>query len=163
MGNKTAHFEKAVKKLLALEGGYRNDPQDPGGETKYGISKKTYPDLDIVNLTRDEAIEIYLNDWWEKHGYGRIDDARIAAKCLSLSVNMGPGPGHVLLQTAVIFSGGLQAINIDGIIGPETIGAINSHPNPDYLLARYKLLAIRHYNGIGNRTYLRGWITRVLA
>ena len=42
-----AHFERAIDKTLAWEGGYVNDPKDPGGETKYGISKRAHPDVDI--------------------------------------------------------------------------------------------------------------------
>ena len=54
-------FLKAVEMVLAHEGGYSCDPQDPGGETKFGISKKSYPNLDIEHLSRDEAIEIGLS------------------------------------------------------------------------------------------------------
>lgn len=46
------------------EGGYVNDPDDPGGETKYGISKRAYPHLDIKNLTKQEAHTLYLQDYW---------------------------------------------------------------------------------------------------
>lgn len=51
-----------------VEGGYVNDPQDPGGETKYGISKRAYPNEDIKNLTLDRAKELYLRDYWDKAG-----------------------------------------------------------------------------------------------
>lgn len=57
-------FYKEIKKVVLREGGYVNDPKDPGGETKYGVSKKAYPNLDIARLTVDEAIEIYKNDYW---------------------------------------------------------------------------------------------------
>ena len=51
-------FEEAVKSVLKHEGGYVNDPKDPGGETNFGISKRAFPDLDIKNLTEEDAIEI---------------------------------------------------------------------------------------------------------
>ena len=54
-----AHFERAIDKTLAWEGGYVNDPKDPGGETKYGISKRAHPDVDIKNLSREKACAIY--------------------------------------------------------------------------------------------------------
>jgi lysozyme family protein len=57
-------FEQAIELLLAIEGGYVNDPDDPGGETKYGISKRSYPHLDIENLTVEEAKAIYHRDFW---------------------------------------------------------------------------------------------------
>lgn len=155
-------FNKAVEKLLELEGGYVNDPADPGGETRFGISKRSYPDLDIANLSRDEAIEIYHRDWWEKYGYGRIEYDRLAEKVFDLSVNMGPRKAHGFLQVAVILSGG-EKIHADGIIGPKTIAAVNSHPHVRYLLARFKLLAIKHYVNLGNPRFLTGWIKRALA
>ncbi|WP_425526518.1 glycosyl hydrolase 108 family protein [Xanthomonas oryzae] len=50
--------------MLSHEGGYVNDPRDPGGETQWGISKRAYPELNIRALTRDQAIEIYRRDYW---------------------------------------------------------------------------------------------------
>ena len=155
-------FNKAVDKLLALEGGYVNDPDDPAGETKFGISKRSYPDLDIANLTRDEAIEIYRRDWWKKYGYGRIEYGPLAEKVFDLAVNMGPHKAHGFLQVSVILSGGEQ-INADGIIGPKTLAAINNHPCERYLLARLRLLAIKHYLNLNNQRFLAGWIKRALA
>ena len=51
-------FEEAVKQVLKHEGGYVNDPVDPGGETNMGISKKAYPYLNIKELTEKDAIDI---------------------------------------------------------------------------------------------------------
>ena len=51
----SAIFDHAVKEILRHEGGYVDDPVDRGGETKYGISKRSYPDLDIANLTLEQA------------------------------------------------------------------------------------------------------------
>ena len=61
-------FEVALNFVLKWEGGYVNDPRDSGGETKFGISKKAYPNLDIKNLTQQQAGEIYRSDYWEKAG-----------------------------------------------------------------------------------------------
>ena len=47
------NFNKIIEKVLEHEGGYVNDPTDLGGETKYGITKRFYPDVDIKNLTKD--------------------------------------------------------------------------------------------------------------
>ena len=63
-------FERAIPIILTLEGGdrpdggYVNDPEDPGGETKFGIAKKFNADVDIKNLTRAQAIEIYRAKYW---------------------------------------------------------------------------------------------------
>ena len=48
-------FDTAFDRLIGHEGGYVNNPADPGGETKYGISKRSYPSLNIANLTREMA------------------------------------------------------------------------------------------------------------
>ena len=55
-----AEFKLAIPRVITNEGGYVNDPDDPGGETKYGISKRSYPALDIKNLTVEQATAIYL-------------------------------------------------------------------------------------------------------
>jgi len=60
------NFEKAINFVLKWEGGYTNDKDDPGGETKYGISKRSYPDLDIKSLTLGKAKEIYKRNYWDK-------------------------------------------------------------------------------------------------
>lgn len=59
-------WDAAVRTLLIAEGGYVHDPRDSGGETKYGISKRSYPHLDIPNLTPDDAAAIYRKDYWER-------------------------------------------------------------------------------------------------
>ncbi len=59
-------FEKAMEFVLKWEGGYSNDPNDPGGETKYGISKRSYPNEDIKNMTLERAKEIYYQNYWLK-------------------------------------------------------------------------------------------------
>ncbi len=61
-------LERALDFVLKWEGGYVNDPKDPGGETKYGISKRAFPMLDIKDLTRGEAADIYRHEYWEKAG-----------------------------------------------------------------------------------------------
>lgn len=61
-------FSKAIDFTLQWEGGYSNNPADPGKETNFGISKKSYPHLDIANLTREQAIEIYRRDYWDALG-----------------------------------------------------------------------------------------------
>lgn len=67
-------FDQAVAFVLAekIEGGYVNDPRDPGGETKFGISKRSYPREDIKALTRDRAITIYKRDYWDKPGCDKL-------------------------------------------------------------------------------------------
>ena len=58
------NFDKIIEKVLEHEGGYVNDPDDLGGETNYGITKRFFPDVDIKNLTKEQAKKIYHQDYW---------------------------------------------------------------------------------------------------
>lgn len=83
-------FEKAVQKLLKTEGGYVNDPTDRGGATKFGISQRSYPNLDIANLTEADARAIYREDYWNALGADQLpSDVREAA--FDAAVNQGIG------------------------------------------------------------------------
>jgi lysozyme family protein len=62
-----SNFDSAFAIIIGIEAGYVNDPQDPGGETKYGISKRRYPAEDIPNLTLDRAKFLYQSDYWNPH------------------------------------------------------------------------------------------------
>lgn len=72
------------------DGGYTNDPTDPGGETKWGISKRAYPDIDIKSLTKEEALIIYEKDYWLKIGADKMEK-RMAIACFDSAVNCGVG------------------------------------------------------------------------
>lgn len=67
-------WDKAIEFVLQAEGGdtVTENPSDPGGLTKYGISKKAYPELDIRNLTEEQAKAIYYKDYWTKTGCDRL-------------------------------------------------------------------------------------------
>lgn len=110
-------FDKAFEIVVGEEGGYGNDPHDPGGETKYGISKRSYPNVDIKNLSLQEAKNIYKRDYWDKVS----GDSLPWPMCLYLfdsAVNQGVGRAIKWMQGAV---GTLP----DGVIGPKTLAAIN--------------------------------------
>lgn len=81
-------FIKSIGFVLKWEGGYVNHPSDPGGETRYGISKKTYPKIDIKNLTKDEAIKIYEKDFWIPSG-AVLARWPLCLVILDAAVNMG--------------------------------------------------------------------------
>jgi lysozyme family protein len=155
-------FSRTVKKTLAFEGGYVADPDDPGGETHFGISKRTYPGLDIRALTRERAEEIYYRDWWLLHGYDRIADEPLAAKVFDLAVNTGPRRAHCLLQKAVNRTGMAQ-LEVDGILGAASLAAVNNHPDPSRLLAELKLVAVEYYLDLKNPKFLAGWVRRAVA
>jgi hypothetical protein len=80
----------------APNGGYTDHPLDPGGETKWGISKRANPDVDIKNLTKAGAIDIYKQKYW-KEDWDKLPFP-LAACCMDTSVNMGPVRAQKLLE-----------------------------------------------------------------
>lgn len=154
-------FNAAVNMVLQHEGGYVNDPEDPGGETNFGISKRSYPNLDIKHLTRDQAAEIYYRDWWARYGYGLIASDKIGQKVFDLAVNMGPDAAHKCLQRAINTTSP-SGLTVDGKLGPMSMQALNEHPYADHLLAELKLQAIVYYLNLGRPKYLAGWVRRAL-
>ena len=98
-----SNFEAAFEIVVGVEGGYVNDPDDPGGETKYGISKRMYPSLDIANLTREQAQSIYLQDYWNRCKCDTLSWEW--ALCLfDCAVNQGPGAASALKATSATAS-----------------------------------------------------------
>lgn len=96
-GQAQGAFEKAVERVLKTEGGYVNDPDDSGGETKYGISQAAYPSLDIKKLTQDDARAIYREDYWNAIKADQLpEDIREAA--FDAAVNHGVGWARAALK-----------------------------------------------------------------
>jgi lysozyme family protein len=83
------NFTSSMKFILKWEGGYVNHPKDPGGETKYGISKKSHPELDIPNLTVEAALNIYFEDYWKKAGCQLLEQP-LATCVMNAAVMSGP-------------------------------------------------------------------------
>src|ERR1035437_7871406 len=112
-----ADFEIAAAFVLEEEGGYEPPNQaDPGGETKFGISRRSYPNEDIKNLTVERAKQIYRSDFWRFDG---VTDQDVANKLLDLTVNLGIGKGVHLLQQALgyYFAG---PVGLDARFRPQT-------------------------------------------
>ncbi len=152
-----ADFDKAFTFIITHEGGYVNDPNDPGGETKYGISKRQYPDLDIKRLTLRDAREIYFNDYWRAIRGDDIRDQEIANQIFDFAVNAG-------VRRAVKYAQSVVGVKIDGIMGPITLDAINGML-PEMFLNYYRLSRIHYYYRLAKytsyRNFLYGWIKRV--
>lgn len=81
-------FNKIMQFVFEAEGGYSNDLKDPGGETNWGISKRAHPSLDIANLTKEQALAIYKEEYWCPIG-GDSLDFPMAACMMDTAVNMG--------------------------------------------------------------------------
>lgn len=99
-------FENALKFVLAREGGYVNDPNDPGGATNRGITQRTYnayrsklkkPAEDVKNISEYEVKEIYYNNYWLRAGCHKMTP-KFAVACFDTAVNMGVSTVKPLLE-----------------------------------------------------------------
>jgi lysozyme family protein len=146
-------FEQAVALVLKHEGGYSNDSRDPGGETRFGISKRAYPDVDILRLTEDEAKAIYRRDYWNTLRPDEIP-APLAICVFDAAVNMGRDKAIRLLQRAC-------GVAQDGVMGGNTIAAANRLVDP---VVRFSAERVIAYTGIrGFDTFGKGWLRRTIT
>lgn len=152
-------FNTIVLQTLKHEGGYVNDPRDPGGETNFGISKRSYPGEDIKNMTKARAIEIYRRDFWEKPRINMLKDDALAGKVFDLGVNMGASRAIKCLQRGFNSLGG--KLSIDGVIGPMTLAAINGYGGQPKLLTMLKEQAKAYYISLNKPHYIKGWLRRL--
>lgn len=141
-----APFQYAVTQTLLAEGGalVTNHKWDPGGLTKYGITKRSYPHLDIENLTYEEALDIYYRDFWRDVGLHQVLSKFVAAEIFDTSVNTGQRRGALIAQETVNYMDSTPTLKLDGKLGPESIAAINR------LAKRYELsfvLALNWWQG----------------
>ena len=118
-------FEEIIEIVLEHEGGYVNDPDDAGGETKYGIAKRWYPDVDIKNLTKEQAKKIYHTDYWRR---GKCDEVppQLRHIYFDMCVNFGRGGAVKVLQQAAN-SKNRNKIEVDGGIGPNDFKSYPKH------------------------------------
>lgn len=147
------NFDSAFLLVIGHEGGYVNDKRDPGGETKFGISKRAYPNVDIKNLTIDQAKKIYLRDYWNMLQLDRLPD-EIRFDLFDAAVNSGLTAAAKMLQRAC-------KVQDDGLIGSRTVEAANAI-NPQILdkrLSGYRLLYICDIKTLP--TFGKGWVRRV--
>lgn len=165
MGNRSTLFESAIIKVLKDEGGYVDHPADPGGATKYGISQRSYPNVDIKNLTVEQAKDIYYKDFWKTGPYDSIAFSPLAEKVFNTAVNAGNSRAFKLLQQAVNACGG--NLVVDGAVGPKTIAAINSRVGAQ-LLEAYRKEQAAFYQAIvardpSQKVFLKGWLARAAS
>lgn len=153
--------------ILKIEGGYVNDPVDAGGETKYGISKRSYPQEDIKNLTQERAVFIYKRDFWDKNRIGEIEDQVTANIVFRFIVNAGGPRGVKLLQEVLnTFVPIIQPVSTDGVVGAKTLQAIGMI-RPIRLQDTLRVSICKYYLNLvlkkpSQERFFKGWINRAL-
>jgi lysozyme family protein len=127
-------FEPAVAVVLAHEGGFCDDANDPGGATNFGISRRflslhAMPDgaNDIEHMTVDFAKDIYKRFFWTPSKYAEINDQTVATKIFDAAVDMGPQQANRLMQKAIndVFGESNSPLVPDGFVGSQTLQAVN--------------------------------------
>ena len=161
----TVNFDKAFELLIGHEGGYTTNPKDAGNwtggkqgvgvnkGTKYGIAANSYPNLDIKNLTLDQAKAIYKRDYWDKVKGDQLPPS-LAFHVFDMAVNSGVSRGIKLLQKTI-------GTNEDGIIGPKTLAAVNVM-NANHAIQIYNANRLQFYTSLRDfTTFGKGWVNRV--
>jgi lysozyme family protein len=149
----------AIQKTLVHEGGFVDNPADPGGATKYGITQKDMPAQNIRDLTTDQAIA-YYKEHYVKELYAQIVDQALGEKVFDMGVLFGVGTAVKLLQITLVNKVSLVT---DGEFGPGTLSAVNQHAN---LLPAYRAVLINHCMSVVNSkpetsVFVRGWVARI--
>lgn len=157
-------FEDAVEIVLVIEGGGRivNHSSDPGGLTKWGISLRAFPELGadgIRNLTREDAIQVYLEQYWMPTCERAPEVLRLAV--FDAAIHHGPTQSIKLLQRALNMFG--ARLKVDGIVGPLTRRSLKGldlrHVLIQMLRERQKLVRkLEEYP-----VFSEGWEKRILT
>lgn len=167
-----SNFTSAMEVVFKHEGGYVNDPNDPGGETNMGITKSTLDrayNQGIVShnssrdLTQEEAAEIYRKFYWEPSNADKMPEP-LATIYFDTVVLCGQGRGGILLQRALNNMG--QSVIVDGAVGPQTLESLNAQLQTPEDVANFcnmfcDLRQEFHNSDVNAKYYLAGWTNRV--
>ena len=146
-------FDQCFDKLIAHEGGYSNDAKDPGGETNFGISKRSYPQVDIKNLTRDSAKQIYKRDYWDRAQCDKLPPT-LAYLLFDAAVNSGIGQAIRFLQRAL-------GVADDGVLGPLTLSMVG-RADAESICARFIGQRLDFMTRLSTFDYFgKGWSRRL--
>ncbi|MDC7250325.1 MAG: glycosyl hydrolase 108 family protein [Sphaerochaetaceae bacterium] len=157
--------------MIGHEGGYVNNTHDRGGETKFGISKRSYPDLDIANLTLEDAKEIYYRDYFATPTLSlqKIQSETIACEVFNTAVIMGKRTAGKILQQALNLLNRNERLfpdlAVDGWIGSVTLSAIQQ-VHPRRLLKTLNGIQFCRFKEIvendkSQERFFAGWLERV--
>lgn len=158
-------FDECFDVVLEHEGGYGDDPGDPGGPTKYGVAlNEDGPALtkllghaptmdDIKNLTVAQAGEIFKQNYWDPMNISNIADYRDQMVIFDMCVLRGLS-GCAKTAQAVV------GVNQDGVMGPETVAAINKM-DPLKFCENFLNACQAHFNASSETQFINGWTNRV--
>lgn len=152
------YFPQIFDYLLNIEGIYSDDPDDSGGETKYGVSRATFPEEDIKNLTKERAMYLYRKHYWERYKCNQVDSPILAAEIFVALVNVSAFRVIRYLQIACNELG--ANLQVDGIIGPATLDFINSFKHPKAIVSSLEGEMDKHYKAQDKKKYISGWLIR---
>ncbi|PRX27675.1 putative peptidoglycan binding protein [Orenia metallireducens] len=164
------NFEKAFQKILQFEGKYSDDKDDRGGKTKYGISETIARESgyqgEMKDLTLDQAKGIYYQNYWVNLNYHKIKAIDIAIECFEQAVHIGPKRATSNLQLAYNLLTE-QEIEVDGIVGSNTLKGVNNSAYGFELLQLLNILQGERYISIckadkSQKKFIRGWLKRTL-
>ena len=152
-------FDEIIEVVLEHEGGYVNDPDDPGGETNFGIAKRSHPDVDIKNLTKEGAKEIYKEVYWDKNKVEKVPE-QLRHIYFDMCVNMGRKRAGRIVQRAANNKG--HNLVVDGVLGPVTLGKISNVE-----LERVRAFRVKYYADLVTKKpdlekFYFGWFRRSL-
>ena len=146
-------FDRAFQTLIGHEGGYIDDKNDPGGETKYGISKRSYPNYNIKTLTLENAKIIYKEDFWDKVQGDKLPYV-VAFNFFDGAVNSGVGNSVRWLQRAA-------GVADDGVFGPLSLAAVLKE-DPYILTAKYLGERLTFMSNLSTwNKFGKGWARRI--
>jgi len=161
-------LNEAFTLTMEFEGGgvLHEVPGDAGGRTKWGVSQRAYPDLDIERLDRATARSLFEADYWARV---RADDLpeEIRWDVVDFAFNAGVGVAARTLQRSVNLC--LQAhsrhdyLKLDGQIGPITLFHVDDYP-PDRLRRVFRAYRVAYYLTLaeqGKSKFIHGWLRRV--
>ena len=168
----STRFNLAIGFVLAREGGYSNNPNDLGGETNYGISKRfvTANNINVTSIkdiTVSQAKLIYYTYFWLPIKAEEINDSKLALMLFDTAVLCGKSKAVEFLQQAITL---FIPITVDGIIGHETLGALNkitkSDFHKDYLIDIFATIRKKFHidtarSNSSQATFIKGWLNRV--
>jgi len=153
------NFDEIIEVVLHHEGGYVNDPKDPGGETNFGVAKRSHPDVDIANLTKDGAKEIYKEHYWDANKVESLSED-LRHIYFDMCVNQGRGRAVKILQQSANAKG--ADLKVDGGMGPKTIASMDGVE-----LQRVRAYRVKYYADLVTRKpdlerFYFGWFRRAL-